>query len=550
LEYQVGDVTAAIPFQPNVLQDYNGVLVAPSLDISGNPFLNAVNEDVQTSAGTRVVDLIARLGGTGITDMDGDPGAIAVTGLDTANGTWQYSTNGGTNWTNFGAVSTTAATLLGGTALYNVGRGGLPSTQGWLNYTAVNRNNPFTVLPTLQTASTLGTTLDTTSNNAIYAIYASYTSPLVNNPPAVNPAFPVLDNAQGYSVSFDLQILSEVHTDANRAGFSVIVLGSDRRGIELGFQQNGTTGNIFAQRGSTTALTRPASEYFIAEENAAFNVLTANRYTLTIVGDSYSLFANGSPTAILSGVLRDYQGYVPISQPLPGGTPDPYTIANSVAFGDGTTRANATVTFSRVTVQTDTRLRFQPNADYTGTATLTFKAWDTSDGLANGTTGITTVGNGSISSASETASLTVLPINDAPRYALANTSFTATSGTGVQTYAGAFTPGPANESTQTLQTQVLSNSNPSLFAAGGAPTVSSSGTLTFTPAGNLSTGGTATVQLQVQDNGGTNPGVNSVTQVISITVDAVPPPPPPPVMRRRANFWRRAWSSQFGSRTW
>ena len=44
-------------------------------------------------------------GGAGITDVDaGAVKGIAITAVDTTNGTWQYSTDGGTNWTPLGAV--------------------------------------------------------------------------------------------------------------------------------------------------------------------------------------------------------------------------------------------------------------------------------------------------------------------------------------------------------------------------------------------------------------------------------------------------------------
>ena len=44
-----------------------------------------------------------------------------------------------------------------------------------------------------------------------------------------------LNRTNGFTVLFTLQLESESHTTDNRAGLSVIVLGEDRRGIELGF---------------------------------------------------------------------------------------------------------------------------------------------------------------------------------------------------------------------------------------------------------------------------------------------------------------------------
>jgi hypothetical protein len=56
----------------------------------------------------KVEDLVS----AGIIDPDGDSLGIAVSGLTgTANGQWQFSTDG-TTWQNIGAVSATSALLL------------------------------------------------------------------------------------------------------------------------------------------------------------------------------------------------------------------------------------------------------------------------------------------------------------------------------------------------------------------------------------------------------------------------------------------------------
>ncbi|HET7525450.1 MAG TPA: cadherin-like domain-containing protein [Burkholderiaceae bacterium] len=64
-----------------------------------------------------------------------------------------------------------------------------------------------------------------------------------------------------------------------------------------------------------------------------------------------------------------------------------------------------------------TRIYFQPNADYNGTqaSAITFRAWDRTSG-ANGGSADTTVNGGmtAFSVATDTASLTVNPVNDAP----------------------------------------------------------------------------------------------------------------------------------------
>lgn len=80
---------------------------APVLS-GANNFAN-IDEDDTTNAGMPVSELI-----TGkVTDADsGALSGIAVTAVDDTNGTWQYSTNGGANWTDVGTVGNTSALLL------------------------------------------------------------------------------------------------------------------------------------------------------------------------------------------------------------------------------------------------------------------------------------------------------------------------------------------------------------------------------------------------------------------------------------------------------
>ncbi len=71
--------------------------------------LTAINEDNFTNSGTLVSDLIAGQ----VSDVDsGAVEGIAVIAVDDSNGTWEYTTDGGSNWTAFGAVDAAAARLL------------------------------------------------------------------------------------------------------------------------------------------------------------------------------------------------------------------------------------------------------------------------------------------------------------------------------------------------------------------------------------------------------------------------------------------------------
>ena len=95
------------PTPDTITIDVTAINDAPVLSGANN--LTAINEDPAANPGTLVSALIS--GQT----SDIDPAAltgIAVTAVDNTNGTWEYSTNGGTTWNNFGAPTGAAARLL------------------------------------------------------------------------------------------------------------------------------------------------------------------------------------------------------------------------------------------------------------------------------------------------------------------------------------------------------------------------------------------------------------------------------------------------------
>jgi hypothetical protein len=153
-------------------------------------------------------------------------------------------------------------------------------------------------------------------------------------------------------------------------------------------------------------------------------------------------------------------------------------------------------------------LTYTPAADANGAATITINLKD-NGGTDNG--GVDT-------SANQSFTITVNSVNDAPSFTK-GADQTVNINAGAQTvanWATAISAGPANESGQTLTFQITNNTNAGLFSSG--PAVSSNGTLTYTPAAN--TGGTATITINLKDNGGTaNGGVDtSASQTFNITV--------------------------------
>ncbi|MBD3648902.1 MAG: cadherin-like domain-containing protein, partial [Pseudomonadales bacterium] len=168
------------------------------------------------------------------------------------------------------------------------------------------------------------------------------------------------------------------------------------------------------------------------------------------------------------------------------------------AGGASVTVANGTVALNVDGVT----LTFTPDADYNGGVSFNYTV---SDGSATDTGTVTG---------------TVDPVNDVPTFTI-GTDQTVDEGSGAQIVAGFISdgsPGPANESTQTL-TYNVSNDNNALFAT--QPAIDASGQLTYRTTADLH--GSATVTVSLSDDGGTaNGGVDtSGDQTFTITITAV-----------------------------
>ncbi|HEX3150835.1 MAG TPA: Ig-like domain-containing protein, partial [Gemmataceae bacterium] len=169
-------------------------------------------------------------------------------------------------------------------------------------------------------------------------------------------------------------------------------------------------------------------------------------------------------------------------------------------------------------------VRFMPNANANGTATLLYHAWDQSTGVYGTKVNLTlagaTGGKTAFSVGTQTAKLVITPVDDAPSF-IAGSNQASTEDAGPQSvsnWATSIDAGP-NESGQVVSFEVTDNTNSALFSAG--PAVDSTGKLTYTPAPNAN--GIATITLRALDDGGTSyGGVNtSPTQTFDITISAI-----------------------------
>lgn len=188
--------------------------------------------------------------------------------------------------------------------------------------------------PTSQTVNS-GVTLNTNfnSNDTGYSGYSTYTYSFPKGFTPVSQNLPTLDPSTGFSISFNVAVANE-SSQSNRSGFSVIVIGNDKQGVELGFK----SGSIFTQNSN-----------FTQGESVSYNTSATTNYTLAVNGNNYTL-SYGSQS--LTGKTRNYAFDPTTSQPpLPY---NPYTTANYLFFGDDTDQGSSTFTLGTVTANTAT----------------------------------------------------------------------------------------------------------------------------------------------------------------------------------------------------
>ncbi|MGI9647614.1 MAG: tandem-95 repeat protein [Acidimicrobiia bacterium] len=146
---------------------------------------------------------------------------------------------------------------------------------------------------------------------------------------------------------------------------------------------------------------------------------------------------------------------------------------------------------------------YDPDPDYFGSDSFTYRICDTSAACSV-----------------ETVSITVTSVNDVPSFTVGpdETVLEDDGGQSVDPHPTAISPGPANESGQSTSFNV-SNDNPALFK--NAPTIDSGGKLEYEAWDDVS--GSATVTVSISDDGGTADGGvdTSADQSFTITVTDV-----------------------------
>jgi hypothetical protein len=562
---------------------------APTLDNTGNMSLSALNEDVPNAnnPSTLVSDITASAGGDRITDVD--PGALeglAVIAVDNTSGTWQFSIDGGTNWTPLGTPDPLNARLLAANATTRVRF--IPN----LNFNGtVDPGITFRAWD--QTSGMNGNTADVSTNGGTTAFSTaietgSITVNAVNDIPTAN--------AQSTSTNEDTPkaiTLTGSDIETASANLTFTVTAQPTNGVLSGTGSNRTyTPNAnyngadsfkFTVTDTGDGASPPLTS---AEATISLNVIavndpptadsqsvstnedTAKPITLigndidTAVGSLSFIIVSGPGNGVLSGTGAN-RTYKPNAN---YNGPDSFTFK----INDGSADSNiATVTITvnsvndgptldaigTLMIKEDTSLPTinlagisagggesqtlvitatsnnttvvpHPTVNYTSpnaTGTLTFMPVANANGFALITVTVNDGGgtaNGGLETAVRTFTVTVNAVNDAPSFTK-GPDHTVSVNAGAQTvnnWATNISAGPSDESGQALTFQIINNTNAALFSV--APAISSTGTLTYTPASNAA--GAAQLTVVLKDNGDTaNGGVDtSAPQTFNINLTA------------------------------
>jgi VCBS repeat-containing protein len=159
----------------------------------------------------------------------------------------------------------------------------------------------------------------------------------------------------------------------------------------------------------------------------------------------------------------------------------------------GTVALNANGTFT-----------YHPNADYHGSDAFTYRASD-----------------GALPSSTVTVTITVDPVNDAPSFSVLGDQSVMTDAAGEQqvgSFAQVISLGANEQSQQVAGYDVVVEEGADLFTQ--APAISPNGDLTYVLSG---TPGTAKVNVQLRDDGGTDHGGQNTSGVVSFAIVVTAP---------------------------
>ncbi|MDR4503110.1 MAG: DUF4347 domain-containing protein [Nitrospirales bacterium] len=421
-----------------------------------SPTLTSITEDDTNNSG----DLISAIVTTDITDADsGAVEGIAITSVNASNGTWQYNT--GSGWTDVGTVSNASALLLRSTDSLRFVPDGQNADAASVTYRAWD-----------QTSGAAGSKVDVSTNGGTTAYSsatdtASLTVTAVNDAPVLTPASPTLTSITEDDTNNSGDLISAIVTtditDADSGAVEGIAItsvnasnGTWQYNTGSGWTDVGTVSNA-----SALLLRSTDSLRFVPDgQNADAASVTYRAWDQTsgAAGSKVDVSTNGGTTAYSSATdtasltvtaVNDAPVLTPASPTLTSITEDDtnnsgdlisaivttdITDADSGAVegiaitsvnasngtwqyntGSGWTDVGTVSNASALLLRSTDSLRFVPDGQNADAASVTYRAWDQTSGAAGSKVDVSTNGGTTAySSATDTASLTVTAVNDAP----------------------------------------------------------------------------------------------------------------------------------------
>jgi uncharacterized repeat protein (TIGR01451 family) len=451
---------------------------APLLDSSGAMTLTPILENNFNNGGDTVANIIASAGGDRITDLDaGALEGIVIVGADNTNGTWQFSTDGGTLWNNVGSAADDNAVLVADADLVrfspNVGFDGTATIlfRAWDQTSGASGDVSVDV-----TVNGDPTAFSTNTETATITVTPDNVAPVIDNTGnmTLTPIAQGETNSPGNSVD---DIITSAGgdriTDGDVGaveGFAVIAAdtsnGSWQFSTDSGFSWNSVgavadssarllnqssllrfiptgaysgpatitfrawdqTSGANGQGGADASVNGGLTAFSTGIETAQVDVVPANAAPVLDNTGAMTLSAIlentfGSAGDTVSNIIASAGGDR-ITDADPGAVEGIGVLRVEQAFGTWQYQTSGTnwVGFGSVSNQAavllnpDARIRFVPIPNFDGTASIVFRAWDQTSG-ANGDAGVDMSNNGDPTAFSvgiETAAITVIPDNVAP----------------------------------------------------------------------------------------------------------------------------------------
>ncbi|MFO0930270.1 MAG: cadherin domain-containing protein [Gemmataceae bacterium] len=408
---------------------------------------------------------------SGFTDQDGDPKGIAITEVTGTNGVWEYSTNGGTTYSAIGAVSAASSLLLRDTDLVRF----KPNAAGWVGSATI------TYRAWDQTGGTVASKVSTAvvGNPTPFSMTTQTATVRSNNAPTLQ--------VQGSDVTLN-KVSSLTPPGQTVASFANVFI-TDREATDLkGIAVTSTVGYDgvweYSLDGGTTYAAMPAvsgsqslllrdvdlirfrptaAVYHSTTPSILYRAWdrttgTAGTQVSTDVSGDYTAFSGGQQTAVARGNIAPVLATTGVTLPkISTINPLGSTVASFAAAsttdadvtdlegiavtatggtngvweystnGGSTYTAIGAVSGSASLLLRDTDLiRFNPTAAFTGSATITYRAWDRTTGTAGQKVDTTVNDNYTPFSAAQ-ATATVYP-NAAPVLTTGGVSITGMNG--------------------------------------------------------------------------------------------------------------------------